>query len=76
MDKAEIPVPHINRTVGDACRKHKPGMERPVQAEEETGRQIRPSIQSRYVGANKEWKYAGCVPRKSRYCFICARTVN
>ena len=40
-------------------------MERPVQAEEETGRQIRPSIQSRHVERNKVVKYAGCVPRKA-----------
>ena len=50
---------------GDACGEHEPGKRRPVQAEEETGRQIRPSIQSRYVERNKVVKYAGCVPRKA-----------
>ncbi len=62
-------MPHINRTVGRMQKAHKPGMEIPVQAKEETGesKSVRQS-RTRLCGAKKVMKYAGCV-RESRYCF-------
>ena len=61
---------------GDACGKHKPGMEIPVQTEEVSGWQIRLASQRRDVERNKSSEVCEPCAEKSRYRFICARTVN
>ena len=61
---------------GDAWGEHGPGMEIPVQAKEVCSRQIR--CMSRKRDAERNESSEACEPcaEKSRYSFICARTVN
>ena len=51
-------------------------MERPVQAEKEWDRQIRPMIQRREGERNISSEARELAAKKSRYRSICTRTVN
>ena len=55
----------VVQNCGDACGEHGPGKRRPVQAQEEAGRQIRPPIQRREVDRTRVGKHACHVPRKA-----------
>ena len=50
---------------GDACGEHEPGMEIPVQAEKESGWQIRQTIRRRDVERIRVAKRVSHVPRKA-----------
>ena len=51
-------------------------MEKRVQAKEESDRQIRHLIQRRDADRTYSREAGELTAKKSRYCFICTRTVN
>ncbi len=60
----------MEQNCGDTGRKREPGMERPVQAREASGRQIRQASQERDADRTEVGKHVDSLSRKAAIVFM------